>query len=73
MIGFGEIVVVLFVAIALIKPDDLPKMIREVRKIRRCWNDFRTKCAQEIDILTDDIESGDAIYLKKPVRNSTET
>ena len=76
-IGFGEILVILLIAIVFIRPEDLPKFLRSAGRlygqIKRMYKEIiaaKDKIIKEID-LPDHLDErlGDDITLEEPPGN----
>lgn len=49
MMSFSEIIIVIIVAIIIIKPEDLPYIIRQIKKIRRFFYNIKDEFLGAID------------------------
>ncbi len=68
--SFAELLIVILLAILLIKPKDLPIIIRKIKEIFLYINSFKKEVSKELELLTSEEDHQDSYaeinsYIKK--------
>ena len=60
MIGFGEFCLSFVVACVLMKPEDLPRLLRGYRDLRKKISSFWHACSEELERVASAVEGKDS-------------